>query len=73
MCIRSIEFDIKDKKYPDLITSLSVSGNSDTSITKITLKDDVTHINTELDKDILYQLYMFLGDIYGRINKKESE
>lgn len=73
MCIRSIEFDIKDKKYSDLITSLSVSGNSDTSITKITLKDDVTHINTELDKDTLYQLYMFLGDIYGRINKKESE
>lgn len=73
MCIRSIEFDIKDKKYPDLTTSLSVSGNSDTSITKITLKDDVTHINTELDKDTLYQLYMFLGDIYGRINKKESE
>lgn len=69
MCIRSIEFDIKDKKFPDLITSLSVSGDSSTDITKITLKDDVTHIHTELDKDTLYQLYMFLGEIYGRFNK----
>lgn len=69
MCTRSIEFDIKDKKFPDLVTSLSVSGNSETNITKITLKDDVTHINTELDKDTLYQLYMFLGEIYGRFSK----